>query len=78
MRSAQRLMWPDGRFVPRPGDLARVIDDVLLEGGVTLRFDQNVLVEHVVGDGYVVGVKWRDKEGTHIMALPSEKIEVVP
>lgn len=72
-------MWDDGRIVPRSGDLARMLEDVTLEGGGKLRADQNVLVQHVLEEiPDVVGIKWRDKHGTHVMAMPVEKLEVVP
>lgn len=71
-------MADDGRLLARPGDLARVLEDVTLEGGSRLRADQNVLIEHVSEtDPSVVGIKWRDKHGTHVMALETSKLEVV-
>lgn len=74
-----RLVYADGRPVPRPGDLVRVLCDVRLEGGGLLPADQNVLVTNVAeSNPDVVGIIWRDKDGTHVMAITSEKIEVVP
>lgn len=75
---SNRSIHADGRIVPREGDLARVLEDIALESGVRLRADQNVLVSRIVSGGHVVGVKWRDGDGTHVMALPVDKIEVVP
>lgn len=65
----------DGKIEPCVGDLARVLTDVKLEVGM-LRADQNVLIESVYGDH--AGIKWRDKHGTHVMAIPLSKLEVVP
>lgn len=77
--SERRLIYEDGRIVPRNGDLARMIEDVILEGGAKLRADQNVLVQHVLQEvPEVVGIKWRDKHGTHVMAMDVSKLEVVP
>lgn len=77
--TTERQVYTDGRFVPRPGDLARVLCDVILEGGGRLPADQNVLVTNVAdSDPDVVGIRWRDKDGTHVMAITVEKIEVVP
>lgn len=59
------------------GDLARVLVDVTLEGGPRLRADQNVLVESVIDGNPLVGVKWRDRDGTHVMALERSKLEKV-
>lgn len=75
---SSRLIWPEGRLVPRSGDLARMLEDVELEGGWKLRADQNVLVESVMQEvPEVVGIKWRDREGTHVMAMDVSKLEVV-
>lgn len=60
----------------RNGDLARVLVDVKYEHG-TLRSDQNVLVEIAPSDNPVVGVKWRDKDGTHVMAVERAKLEKI-
>lgn len=76
-----RLVDLDGRYVPQRGDLARVLVDVPLTGGGLLAANQNVLVEHVLMDNdepEFVGIKWRDNEGTHCMALDVTKIEIVP
>lgn len=72
-------MWEDGRYVPRSGDLARMLEDVTLEGGGKLRAWQNVLVTHVTEEvPEMVGIKWRDADGTHVMAMDVDKLEVVP
>lgn len=74
-----RLVWENGRIVPRNGDLAIVTEDVVLGGGGKLRSGQNVIVEHVLEEiPEVVGIKWRDSDGTHVMALDVSKLEVVP
>ncbi len=74
----RRYVYDNGRIVPRNGDLARMLEDVTLEGGAKLRADQNVKVEHVLEEfPEVVGIKWRDKHGTHVMAMDVDKIEVV-
>lgn len=79
MTVESRLVYGDGRVVPRKGDLARVLEDVRLEGDGCLPADQNVLVEHVLEEvPEVVGVKWRDGNGTHVMAMDVAKLEVVP
>lgn len=73
------MVWEDGRIVPEPGDLARMLEDVKLESGGKLRADQNVQVQHVAGDPVtMVGIRWRDEDGTHVMAMDVEKLEVVP
>lgn len=78
MRSTERLVWPEGGIVPRAGDLARVLKDVTLDGGGTLPANQNVLVEYVLEDvPTVVGIKWRDADGTHVMAINVGALEVI-
>lgn len=73
-----RLSWENGRIIPKIGDLARVTKDVTLESGCLLPANQNVLIEHVSAEApSVVGVKWGDGDGTHVMALEVSKLEVV-
>lgn len=77
--STQRLAWDDGRIVPRNGDLAFVLERVELGGGGVLRAGQNVLDKHVLEEvAEIVGIKWRDCEGTHVMAIDVSKLEIVP
>lgn len=76
---ARRLVYADGRIVPRTGDLARMLEAVKLESGGVLPTGQNVMVVHVLEeDPEVVGIRWRDTEGTHVMAMDVTKLEVVP
>lgn len=63
---------------PRVGDITRVTKDVTLESGGLLPENQDVVITHVSKEApSVVGVKWHDKDGTHVMALEVSKLDVV-
>ena len=74
---AREVVMPGGRIIPREGDLARVIEQHRYESGTVLKADQNVLVTTVSTDNTYVGVRWRDRNGTHVAAVPAESLEVV-
>jgi hypothetical protein len=75
----RRTYTDDHRLVPETGDLARVLKDITLSSrDATLAADQNVLIDGVSDDGTFVTIKWRDAEGTHLLAVAATEVEAIP
>lgn len=64
--------WTAAPFVK--GDPVLVIEDVEYTGGL-LRAGQRAAIDIVIkGDPSSVGIRWRDDEGNHVLAIATEKL----
>jgi hypothetical protein len=67
------------RVIPEEGDLAVLLKDVKLDSRKrTLPAGMNALISSVSEDDSTVVIKYRDEEGTHLLALAATEVEAIP